>query len=392
MNRAQEMCKAIKRNTNRNNSNSNNNNKNKKRYILQQQVTIPTVNNVIEESNPIEFRKLLPMKQKSSFTSPIQLLSSRMILPLSPRSPKIKSTVSDIVRNDNKDDDGGSIKNEVIMTDDDITNDDNDINGEHDIYKTSDNNNNNKNNNKVNKDIPYSDVVGQYLSEKRIIRSKFTLKRPTIEFDEEGYADYMNSSLQVTSLDHGIDSPVVITPRKKGNGIRFPSPQLDIMTTKLSPRTVIHKHKLQKKRDNKESSGQWVSNRERAPPPPPSSSLSSSSPNQIVDELSSYEQQEMCSYSRVYYAGDASSKVEVNEDLPNNGFDNLQGDYIVCRNDHIAYRYQFLDVLGRGSFGFVFKCEDHKMGGQVAMKIIRNRPNFRTQADVELKVLVTLKN
>ena len=30
--------------------------------------------------------------------------------------------------------------------------------------------------------------------------------------------------------------------------------------------------------------------------------------------------------------------------------------------DHIAYRYEVLDVLGRGSFGQVLRCVDHAQG------------------------------
>lgn len=43
-------------------------------------------------------------------------------------------------------------------------------------------------------------------------------------------------------------------------------------------------------------------------------------------------------------------------------------------NDHIQYRYEVLELLGKGSFGQVLKCLDHKTKEQVALKILINRP------------------
>lgn len=45
-------------------------------------------------------------------------------------------------------------------------------------------------------------------------------------------------------------------------------------------------------------------------------------------------------------------------------------------NDHIAYRYEVLSVIGKGSFGHVVKCLDHKTGEKVAVKIIRNKKRY----------------
>lgn len=42
-------------------------------------------------------------------------------------------------------------------------------------------------------------------------------------------------------------------------------------------------------------------------------------------------------------------------------------------HDHIAYRYEVLDMIGKGSFGQVVKCLDHKNNELVALKIIRNK-------------------
>jgi dual specificity tyrosine-phosphorylation-regulated kinase 2/3/4 len=54
------------------------------------------------------------------------------------------------------------------------------------------------------------------------------------------------------------------------------------------------------------------------------------------------------------------------------------------------YRYEVLDMLGKGSFGQVAKCYDHKTGEYVAIKIIRNKKRFHCQAVVEVKILDNL--
>ena len=38
---------------------------------------------------------------------------------------------------------------------------------------------------------------------------------------------------------------------------------------------------------------------------------------------------------------------------PNYGYDDARGDYLTVVGDHIGYRYEVQDVLGRGSFGQV---------------------------------------
>ena len=54
------------------------------------------------------------------------------------------------------------------------------------------------------------------------------------------------------------------------------------------------------------------------------------------------------------------------------------------------YRYEITDSLGKGSFGQVLKCLDHKTGEHVAVKIIRNKKRFHCQALVEVKILESL--
>ncbi|KYG41516.1 hypothetical protein M433DRAFT_147606 [Acidomyces richmondensis BFW] len=71
----------------------------------------------------------------------------------------------------------------------------------------------------------------------------------------------------------------------------------------------------------------------------------------------------------------------------NYGYDDERGDYNIVLGDHLAYRYEVVDVLGKGSFGQVVRCIDHKEGGVVAVKIIRNKKRFHQQALVEVGIL-----
>ncbi|UYV76262.1 DYRK4 [Cordylochernes scorpioides] len=56
-------------------------------------------------------------------------------------------------------------------------------------------------------------------------------------------------------------------------------------------------------------------------------------------------------------------------------------------HDHIAYRYEILEIIGKGSFGQVIRVHDHKTDQQVALKIIRNKKRFQQQALMEVKIL-----
>ncbi len=46
----------------------------------------------------------------------------------------------------------------------------------------------------------------------------------------------------------------------------------------------------------------------------------------------------------------------------NHGYDTTSGFYQVISGDHLAYRYETLEELGRGTFGQVIRCIDHKTG------------------------------
>lgn len=111
------------------------------------------------------------------------------------------------------------------------------------------------------------------------------------------------------------------------------------------------------------------------------------------DRLSEYEKDEILDYQEVYYVGETSLKnmaTKQNAAL-NHGYDDERGDFLVVEHDHILFRYEIIDVLGKGSFGQVLRCRDHRTGEMVALKVIRNKKRFHHQALVEIKVLENLK-
>ena len=108
-------------------------------------------------------------------------------------------------------------------------------------------------------------------------------------------------------------------------------------------------------------------------------------------QLSSYEQNEILSYSEIYYIGLGSKKVKNNVNSVNYGYDDERGDYKVVIGDHISYRYEILKILGQGSFGQVLRVYDHRDKQKLALKIIRNKSRFHKQAMVEIEVLRYLR-
>lgn len=143
-----------------------------------------------------------------------------------------------------------------------------------------------------------------------------------------------------------------------------------------------------------------------------------------VNALTEFEQGEVLHYPQVYYVGAGAKKhcphpsqrvllaagirrrtrtqwmtigalilfqTTLNATLSaednNRGFDDDRGDYRPIAHDHLAYRFEIISILGKGSFGQVLKCYDYKDQVLRAVKIIRNKTRFHHQARVELKIL-----
>lgn len=109
-------------------------------------------------------------------------------------------------------------------------------------------------------------------------------------------------------------------------------------------------------------------------------------------KLTPFEHREIFHYSELYFIGaNAIKRMGINGGANNNDYDDEQGSYIFVPHDHIAYRYEMLKVIGKGSFGQVIKVYDHKTQEHVALKIVRNEKRFHRQAQEEIRILQHLK-
>lgn len=116
----------------------------------------------------------------------------------------------------------------------------------------------------------------------------------------------------------------------------------------------------------------------------------------LSKHLLEYEKTEILEYDQVYYLNlqerKNSTKLPTTPDGPENlGFDNDKGEYLCEVHDQIAYRFEVQKRIGKGSFGQVFKCIDHKKQEVVALKILRNKKRLYKQGLIEAAVLEKLK-
>ncbi|XP_068598349.1 dual specificity tyrosine-phosphorylation-regulated kinase 3 isoform X1 [Brachionichthys hirsutus] len=120
------------------------------------------------------------------------------------------------------------------------------------------------------------------------------------------------------------------------------------------------------------------------------------SPDQAVrlyqSQLTPLEQTEIHSYPDVYFVGPGAKKRPAVAGGSNNcGYDDEQGGYVHVPHDHLAYRYEFLKIIGKGSFGQVAKVYDHKLQQHLALKMVRNEKRFHRQAQEEIRILEHLR-
>jgi len=105
-------------------------------------------------------------------------------------------------------------------------------------------------------------------------------------------------------------------------------------------------------------------------------------------KLTPYEHHEIFGYSQIYFIGANAKKRQGVIGGPNNcGYDDEHGSYLHVPHDHIAYRYEMLKIIGKGSFGQVIKAYDHKTQQHVALKMVRNEKRFHRQAQEEIRIL-----
>lgn len=110
--------------------------------------------------------------------------------------------------------------------------------------------------------------------------------------------------------------------------------------------------------------------------------------------LNIFERGEIVDYKDIFFCGTRDAKKYVGNlttECANFGYDDERADYNIVKGDHLLYRYEIVDILGKGSFGQVVRCIDHKTGDLVAIKIIRNKKRFHEQALVEVDILQKLR-
>lgn len=109
--------------------------------------------------------------------------------------------------------------------------------------------------------------------------------------------------------------------------------------------------------------------------------------------LSVHEQNEVAEYEEVWYLAKNEQKYQPTklERLVNNGFDDNEGYYRIVSGDQISYRFELIELIGKGAFGQVLKSKDHKTGKMVAIKMVKNQKKYYYQAAVEAKLLLLLK-
>ena len=98
------------------------------------------------------------------------------------------------------------------------------------------------------------------------------------------------------------------------------------------------------------------------------------------DMLTPYEMSEINEYPSIYFIGNSISKK-----ITKGSFDQDKTfQYNARIGDHIAYRYEIISILGKGAFGTVLKCIDHKTKDKVAIKILINAPVMERQGRIEI--------
>ena len=101
-------------------------------------------------------------------------------------------------------------------------------------------------------------------------------------------------------------------------------------------------------------------------------------------ELTLFEKAEILDYDKIYYLGNGVARANAGRD---NNYDDETGDYNTYVGEQVGYRYEIIDILGKGSFGQALKCLDHKTNKLITLKIIKNKKRFYHQATVEVKIL-----
>jgi dual specificity tyrosine-phosphorylation-regulated kinase 2/3/4 len=183
----------------------------------------------------------------------------------------------------------------------------------------------------------------------------------------------------------------MLNSKTSSSTIRSPDPwTVDLDKDDMSAEDEMRKL-ASKRKETEQAARQLDALRKRATP---KDRVSPQYASQQATNLNIFERGEIVDYKDIYFTGSPNAAKHVGElsvDSANFGYDDDRGDYSIVPGDHLSYRYEIIDVLGKGSFGQVVRCIDHKTGGLVAVKIIRNKKRFHQQALVEVNILQKLR-
>jgi dual specificity tyrosine-phosphorylation-regulated kinase 2/3/4 len=113
---------------------------------------------------------------------------------------------------------------------------------------------------------------------------------------------------------------------------------------------------------------------------------------QFSQYLTKFEVVEIQDYPEIHFLGMKANKTKPISTDTNFGYDDERFYYKIVIGDHLSYRYEVQQIIGKGSYGQVCMCFDHKFKTHVAIKIIRSQAKFHKQGRIEVKVLSSLKD
>ncbi|XP_044764901.1 dual specificity tyrosine-phosphorylation-regulated kinase 2 [Coccinella septempunctata] len=187
--------------------------------------------------------------------------------------------------------------------------------------------------------------------------------------------------------------PTTCTSTASSNSTSTGLPELQALQCMRAIKSVPSTASEQRER---KQSGSAIRPLPSALTPPDKPKTMVASPEQVMklymNKLTPYEHVEIYNYPQIYFIGANAKKRPGIIGTPNNSeYDNDQGSYIHIPHDHVAYRYEVLKVIGKGSFGQVVKAYDHKCHIHVALKMVRNEKRFHRQALEEVRILDHLR-
>ena len=92
--------------------------------------------------------------------------------------------------------------------------------------------------------------------------------------------------------------------------------------------------------------------------------------------LTDFEKKEILLFSEIYYVGE---KKDLKKSPDTNTYTDNSGMYKHTPHDHLAYRYEVISFLGKGSFGQVLKTHDYKLKKDTAVKMIKKGQKYYKQ-------------